>query len=83
VAVPGGTYPAFRRRLTCPLTGAGAQLGSAVLTGLYLVIKYLGKEWINWLMGWYFTCAALYTVPNVRTQAVHLVSIHSARLRHP
>ncbi|KAG5715944.1 hypothetical protein E4T56_gene20101, partial [Termitomyces sp. T112] len=27
--------------------------GSFVLFGFYLVIKYLGKEWINWFLGWY------------------------------
>ncbi|KAI0036854.1 signal peptide peptidase-domain-containing protein [Vararia minispora EC-137] len=40
-------------------------LGSAALLGLFLVIKYLGKEWINWLMGWYFSFAALYSVPSM------------------
>jgi len=24
------------------------------LFGLYLVIKYVGKEWLNWFLGWYF-----------------------------
>jgi hypothetical protein len=25
-----------------------------VLCGLYYVLRYFGKEWINWLLGWYF-----------------------------
>ena len=31
------------------------QLGSVVLLGLYLVVKFLGTEWINWLLAHYFT----------------------------
>ncbi|KAJ3550561.1 hypothetical protein NM688_g5049 [Phlebia brevispora] len=34
-------------------------IGSAVLFGLYLVVKYFGKEWINWLLRWYFTLAGI------------------------
>ncbi|KAF8909839.1 peptidase A22B, signal peptide peptidase, partial [Mucidula mucida] len=34
-------------------------IGSATLLGLYLVIKYVGKEWINWILGWYFSFAGL------------------------
>lgn len=30
------------------------QVGSAVLLGLYLIVKYLGPEWINFLLTWYF-----------------------------
>ncbi|KAI0941598.1 hypothetical protein AcW1_003450 [Taiwanofungus camphoratus] len=37
-------------------------LGSVVLFGLYLVVKYLGKEWINWLLQWYFTFAGVGSV---------------------
>ena len=28
-----------------------------LLFGLYLVVKYFGTEWINWLLQWYFTIA--------------------------
>ncbi|KAI0298504.1 peptidase A22B, signal peptide peptidase [Russula brevipes] len=38
-------------------------LGSVMLVGLFLIIKYLGKEWINWLMSCYFALAGLYSVP--------------------
>ncbi|KAI0277418.1 signal peptide peptidase-domain-containing protein [Russula aff. rugulosa BPL654] len=38
-------------------------LGSVLLVGLFLVLKYLGKEWINWLMSLYFGLAGLYSVP--------------------
>ena len=41
------------------------QIGSVVLVGLFLVVKYLGKEWINWLMSLYFGLAGLYGVPHV------------------
>lgn len=34
-------------------------IGSVVLCGLYYVIKYFGKEWINWLLGWYFALAGV------------------------
>ncbi|KAG6862258.1 hypothetical protein C0995_002189 [Termitomyces sp. Mi166 len=36
--------------------------GSFVLFGFYLVIKYLGKEWINWFLGWYFSVAGVASV---------------------
>jgi len=39
-------------------------LGSVLLVGLFLVVKYLGKEWINWIMSLYFAVAGLYTVPH-------------------
>jgi minor histocompatibility antigen H13 len=42
------------------------KLGSITLGGLFLVIKYLGPSWINWIMSWYFSIAALYSVPDVR-----------------
>ncbi|KAH8828460.1 signal peptide peptidase-domain-containing protein [Flagelloscypha sp. PMI_526] len=29
-------------------------MGSGVLLSLYLILKYLGKEWINYILGWYF-----------------------------
>ena len=38
-----------------------------MLFGLYLVVKYLGKEWINWLLQWYFTFAGVGSVGKVRT----------------
>ncbi|VDC03596.1 unnamed protein product [Peniophora sp. CBMAI 1063] len=37
-------------------------LGSVTLGGLYLIIKYLGPDWINWLMSWYLSLASLYSV---------------------
>ena len=33
------------------------KVGSAMLLGLYLVVKFFGTEWINWLLAWYFTIA--------------------------
>jgi len=39
-------------------------LGSVLLVGLYLVIKYLGKEWLNWLMSFYFALTGLFSVPH-------------------
>ncbi|KAJ8514467.1 hypothetical protein ONZ45_g8024 [Pleurotus djamor] len=41
-------------------------IGSATLFGLYLVVKYLGPEWINWLLGWYFSIAGVASVWKVR-----------------
>lgn len=32
-------------------------LGSCVLVTMYAVVKYLGTEWINRLLGWYFAFA--------------------------
>ncbi|OSD06722.1 hypothetical protein PYCCODRAFT_1403423 [Trametes coccinea BRFM310] len=37
-------------------------IGSAVLLGLYLIVKYFGKEWITWLLQWYFTIAGVGSV---------------------
>ncbi|GBE81200.1 Probable intramembrane protease [Sparassis crispa] len=37
-------------------------LGSAVLFGLYLVVKFYGEEWINWLLQWYFTVTGVGSV---------------------
>jgi minor histocompatibility antigen H13 len=36
-----------------------------MLVGLFLVLKYLGKEWINWLLSLYFALVGLYSVPRV------------------
>ncbi|KAF9820332.1 hypothetical protein IEO21_01546 [Rhodonia placenta] len=41
-------------------------IGSGVLFGLYLVMKYLGTEWINWLLQWYFTLTGVGSVSKVR-----------------
>jgi hypothetical protein len=30
-----------------------------MLFGLYLIVKYLGTEWINWALQWYFTVAGV------------------------
>jgi len=49
-------------------------LGSVLLVGLFLVIKYLGKEWINWIMSLYFGLVGLYTVPNA------LINLAKSRL---
>jgi len=40
-------------------------MGSVMLVGLFLVLKYLGKEWINWLLSLYFALVGLYSVPHV------------------
>ncbi|THV05071.1 hypothetical protein K435DRAFT_816645 [Dendrothele bispora CBS 962.96] len=37
-------------------------IGSMVLFGLFLVIKFFGKEWINWFLGWYFSIAGIGSV---------------------
>jgi len=37
-------------------------LGSIVLFGMYLIVKFLGKEWINKILGWYFTFAGIGSV---------------------
>ncbi|KAI0769775.1 signal peptide peptidase-domain-containing protein [Trametes elegans] len=37
-------------------------IGSAVLFGLYLIVKYFGKDWITWLLQWYFTVAGVGSV---------------------
>ncbi|KAI0793199.1 signal peptide peptidase-domain-containing protein [Abortiporus biennis] len=37
-------------------------IGSVLLFGLYMVVKYIGKEWINFLLQWYFTIAGVGSV---------------------
>ncbi|KAH9931133.1 signal peptide peptidase-domain-containing protein [Epithele typhae] len=37
-------------------------IGSVVLFGLYLIVKFYGKEWITWLLQWYFTFAGVGSV---------------------
>lgn len=54
------------------------QLGSVVLFGLYLVVKFFGVEWINWLLGWYFTVAGAGSVWKVR----RTISVESAAALH-
>ncbi|KAF9531605.1 signal peptide peptidase-domain-containing protein [Crepidotus variabilis] len=39
-------------------------IGSVTLFGLYLIVKYLGEKWINWLLGWYFSLAGVGSVWN-------------------
>jgi hypothetical protein len=42
------------------------QIGSVTLGGLYLVIKYLGQTWINWLLGIYFSLTGVASIWRVR-----------------
>ncbi|KAG8213665.1 gamma-glutamyltranspeptidase-domain-containing protein [Butyriboletus roseoflavus] len=37
-------------------------IGSVALFGMYMVVTYVGKEWINWLLGWYFSIAGVGSV---------------------
>ncbi|KAL1682742.1 signal peptide peptidase-domain-containing protein [Schizophyllum commune] len=48
-------------------------IGSAVLFGLYLVVKFLGTEWINLLLGWYFSLAGVGAVWKTLTSLVRTV----------
>ena len=57
-------------RLSCYLTNSSSQIGSVLLFGLYLVVKYFGTEWINWLLQWYFTFAGVGSVGKVSIRAV-------------
>ncbi|KAI9463548.1 signal peptide peptidase-domain-containing protein [Lactarius psammicola] len=54
-------------RLTADDAWTFPVLGSILLGGLFLVIKYFGKEWINWLLSLYFGLAGIYTVPRSLT----------------
>lgn len=35
------------------------------LVGLYMIVKYVGQVWLNWLLGWYFAIAGVGSVWNV------------------
>lgn len=54
-------------RLTAEDAWTFPVLGSILLASLFLVIKYFGKEWINWLLSLYFALAGLYSVPRSLT----------------
>lgn len=32
---------------------AGLSLASVALVGFYLIMKYVGGVWLNWLLGWW------------------------------
>ncbi|KAG2342885.1 hypothetical protein BDR05DRAFT_885392 [Suillus weaverae] len=36
--------------------------GSVALFGMYGIMKYFGKEWINWILAWYFSIAGVGSV---------------------
>jgi hypothetical protein len=77
VALPGGT---LFMTLLLSFPYDTLQIGSAALLSMYLVVKYLGKEWINKLLGWYFAVTGVASVWKV-CQAidgapVHLSDIH-------
>ncbi|KAG1751510.1 signal peptide peptidase-domain-containing protein [Suillus paluster] len=36
--------------------------GSVALFGMYTIVKYFGKEWINYLLAWYFSLAGVGSV---------------------
>lgn len=36
--------------------------GSVALFGMYAIMKFFGKEWINWLLAWYFSIAGVGSV---------------------
>ncbi|TRM69825.1 signal peptide peptidase-domain-containing protein [Schizophyllum amplum] len=48
-------------------------LGSVVLFSLYLVVKFLGTEWINLLLGWYFSLAGVGAVWKSLTSCVRSI----------
>jgi hypothetical protein len=58
VDVPNSESP-FRPTHT---HSAAYQAGSVALFGMYVIVKYFGKEWINWLLSWYFSIAGVGSV---------------------
>lgn len=45
-------------------------IGSVALLGLYTIVKYLGTDWINWFLGWYFSIAGVGSVWKSSTSLV-------------
>lgn len=37
-------------------------IGGSVLLGFYFAMRYLGREWINWIIGWYFAATGVLAV---------------------
>ncbi|KAK7692618.1 hypothetical protein QCA50_004250 [Cerrena zonata] len=56
--------------------------GSVVLFGLYMIIKYVGKEWINWLMQWYFTITGVGSVSKVTRRSALMTDILALSFSH-
>ncbi|OAX42510.1 hypothetical protein K503DRAFT_853899 [Rhizopogon vinicolor AM-OR11-026] len=54
--------------------------GSVALFGMYMVVKYFGKEWINWLLSWYFSIAGVGSVWKSSVSLARLIT-GSARWR--
>ncbi|KAL7420132.1 hypothetical protein Q5752_005098 [Cryptotrichosporon argae] len=48
-------------------------MGSGVLLGLWALIKYGGKEWINWVLGVYFTGAGMFAFQSTVGSVVQFV----------
>ena len=51
------------------------QIGSVVLFGLYIIVKYVGREFINWLLQWYFAIAGVGSVSKVSTSSTHATAV--------
>lgn len=41
------------------------------------MVKYVGKEWINFLLQWYFTIAGVGSVGKVREMSLLTFIVHS------
>jgi hypothetical protein len=51
------THPIFIAQECLPFDSR--QFGSFALYGLYMIIKYYGSEWINFVLKWYFVTAGV------------------------
>lgn len=49
------------------------QIGSVALFGIYLIVEHFGKEWLNWLLAWYFSLMGALCVWKVRARVSWIV----------
>jgi minor histocompatibility antigen H13 len=55
----------------------GLKMGSGVLVFLYAVIKFLGREWINWFLGLYFSVTGAISVWKVIYPRIFVAAVSS------
>ncbi|KAF8520430.1 signal peptide peptidase-domain-containing protein [Hysterangium stoloniferum] len=48
-------------------------LASVALFGMYLIFKYLGAEWVNWILGWYFALIGIGSVWKTSTALLRTI----------
>ncbi|KAG5645210.1 hypothetical protein DXG03_006728 [Asterophora parasitica] len=48
-------------------------VGSGALLGLYTIVQYFGKQWINWFLGWYFSATGVLSIWKSSVSLAHFL----------